>query len=187
MRDAAISLAVEHLRAGGYRNLSFGEIAVALGTTRANLHHHFQNKEGLGIEAIQAYLAAEKASMEQIIGENDGDIRALLHALEQHLIELVSTSSAANPCVMSQILNDVDAPESMRQLVLARCDEEQRSIQRQFAASRSKGPVPKKRSDEDLAYTVMATMFGIMQMGFMNKSAAGIQKHVSGSLTGILT
>lgn len=186
MREEAIKLAVGQLQAGGYKNLSFGSIAEALGTTRANLHHHFRNKEGLGIEATKAYLVEEKGAVDLILAKHDGDLRAILRALELHLIDLVASSDVANPCVMSQILNDADAPEAMRNLVLARCDEEQMSIQKQIAASRGTHSLPAGRSDENLAYAVMAAMFGIMQMGFISRDSDSIRKNVTGVLTGML-
>ena len=55
VRDEIINLAVDQLKAGGYKALNFAVIAEQLDTTRANLHHHFKNKEGLGIEATKAY------------------------------------------------------------------------------------------------------------------------------------
>ncbi|MEM6581707.1 MAG: TetR/AcrR family transcriptional regulator [Pseudomonadota bacterium] len=185
MRDKIISLAVEQLRAGGYKAVNFAVIADRLDTTRANLHHHFKNKEGLGIEATKAYLRDEEAAIEHILGQNEDDLHGFLKGLELHLIELVTTSVVQNPCVMSQILNDVEAPESLRKLVLVRCEEEQKTIEQQFSKARGKVALPEDRSDESLSYAVMATMFGIMQMGYASSDPNVMASYIEGAITSI--
>ena len=44
MRDRVKELALEFLIKHGYRGVSFGDLADALETTRANIHYHFGNK-----------------------------------------------------------------------------------------------------------------------------------------------
>jgi len=39
----------------GYEGFSFGDIAQAVGTTRANIHHHFGNKQRLMAELIERF------------------------------------------------------------------------------------------------------------------------------------
>jgi AcrR family transcriptional regulator len=51
MRDKIKATAKDLYVRRGYDGFSFGDIASALGTTRANIHHHFGSKQGL-LEAI---------------------------------------------------------------------------------------------------------------------------------------
>lgn len=51
MRDRIKAIAKELYVRRGYAGFSFGDIAAALETTRANIHHHFGSKQGL-VEAI---------------------------------------------------------------------------------------------------------------------------------------
>lgn len=52
IKDTALELLVRH----GYRGTSFGDISAALGTTRANIHYHFGNKQTLVDEVLGDYM-----------------------------------------------------------------------------------------------------------------------------------
>jgi AcrR family transcriptional regulator len=56
-RDKILDTASRLIRAGGYEALNFGTIAEELGITRANIHHHFKNKENLALQAVNRYSA----------------------------------------------------------------------------------------------------------------------------------
>jgi len=45
----------------GYEGFSFGDIAQAVGTTRANIHHHFGNKQRLMAELIERFATDAEA------------------------------------------------------------------------------------------------------------------------------
>ena len=50
----------------GHDGFSFGDIAGLIGTTRANIHHHFGNKRHLMIELVEGFAAAAAARIERI-------------------------------------------------------------------------------------------------------------------------
>jgi hypothetical protein len=41
MKKKIVDLAIGQMKAGGYENLSFAQIASELSTNRANVHHHY--------------------------------------------------------------------------------------------------------------------------------------------------
>lgn len=45
----------------GYEGFSFGDIAAAIGVTRANIHHHFGNKQRLMEELVAGFVADAEA------------------------------------------------------------------------------------------------------------------------------
>jgi AcrR family transcriptional regulator len=49
----------------GHDGFSFGDIAEVIGTTRANIHHHFGNKQNLMTELIDGFAADAQARIEQ--------------------------------------------------------------------------------------------------------------------------
>ena len=49
----------------GYDGFSFGDVAEAVGTTRANIHHHFGNKRRLMEELVQDFVADAEARIAQ--------------------------------------------------------------------------------------------------------------------------
>lgn len=59
IKDTALELLVRH----GYRGTSFGDISAALGTTRANIHYHFGNKQALVDEVLGDYMQATLSAL----------------------------------------------------------------------------------------------------------------------------
>src|SRR5690606_3985677 len=55
MRERIKALALDLLIQYGYRGMSFGDLATALNTTRANIHYHFGHKQALVEEVVVAY------------------------------------------------------------------------------------------------------------------------------------
>jgi len=56
MRDRIKALALDLLVQHGYRGVSFGDLAKALDTTRANIHYHFGTKQALVEEVLDDYI-----------------------------------------------------------------------------------------------------------------------------------
>lgn len=61
MRDRIKAVAAEFYVLRGHDGFSFGDIAQAIGTTRANIHHHFGNKRQLMAELIDGFVADAQA------------------------------------------------------------------------------------------------------------------------------
>ena len=69
IKNAATELLIKH----GYRGFRFGDIAARLGTTRANIHYHFGNKQKLVDEVLDDYVAQTLERFHRIW--TDGDAR----------------------------------------------------------------------------------------------------------------
>lgn len=65
-RDAILDCALELLIRHGYRGASFGDIAKALGMTRANIHYHFGSKQALVEEVLVRYVDETMAALRDI-------------------------------------------------------------------------------------------------------------------------
>jgi len=65
-RESIKALALELLIRHGYRGMSFGDIASGLGTTRANIHYHFGNKQQLVEEVLADYVERTLAGLARI-------------------------------------------------------------------------------------------------------------------------
>lgn len=70
MREQIKELALDLLIKHGYRGVSFGDLATALKTTRANIHYHFGNKEGLVEEVLEDYVRVTSEQLNQIWTEH---------------------------------------------------------------------------------------------------------------------
>src|SRR5437879_6239753 len=60
-RDRIRHVAEELYVLRGHDGFSFGDIATAVGTTRANIHHHFGNKHRLMAELLDGFAADAEA------------------------------------------------------------------------------------------------------------------------------
>jgi TetR/AcrR family transcriptional repressor of nem operon len=66
MREQIKELALDLLIQHGYRGVSFGDLAAALKTTRANIHYHFGNKERLVEEVLEDYVRITSEQLNQV-------------------------------------------------------------------------------------------------------------------------
>lgn len=66
MRARIKSLALDLLIQHGYRGVTFGDLAESLGTTRANIHYHFGNKQALVEEVLVDYVEATLAALQAV-------------------------------------------------------------------------------------------------------------------------
>lgn len=75
MRDQIKALALDLLIQHGYRGMSFGDLARALNTTRANIHYHFGHKQTLVEEVLLDYVRETTRAMREIWTESDAPLR----------------------------------------------------------------------------------------------------------------
>ena len=64
-RDRIKAVAAELYVLRGHEGFSFGDIAAAIGTTRANIHHHFGSKQQLMRELIEDFASNAEARIER--------------------------------------------------------------------------------------------------------------------------
>ena len=77
IKDTALELLVRH----GYRGVSFGDIAAKLGTTRANIHYHFGDKQTLVEEVLRDYVRATLAALHDIWSADDVRLGSKVEAM----------------------------------------------------------------------------------------------------------
>ena len=71
MRERIKTLALDLLIQYGYRGVSFGDLAKALETTRANIHYHFGHKQQLVEEVLVDYTIETIRGTSAIFGDPD--------------------------------------------------------------------------------------------------------------------
>jgi len=78
--QAIIDCARDLLIRRGYRGMNFGDIATALGMTRANIHYHFGSKSALVEAVLLAYVDETLSSLRAIWLDRDRDFAAHVEA-----------------------------------------------------------------------------------------------------------
>ena len=116
-KAAILDHAARQLRRGGYGELNFSSIAKALDTTRANIHHHFDNKENLARAAIAAYMAETQAKVEAAARACDCDFPKFIALLEDMLWAHFEETGGEGVCVCGPLLVNSDrVPLSLREM-----------------------------------------------------------------------
>ena len=126
-RDKILDIAIRLIRTGGYEALNFGTIAEELSITRANIHHHFKNKENLAIQALNRYGARleerfamlkenqswtpEEVSHEatgyyERLLEHPGNFPAAMAAVHDGMWDRLSETNYGGFCVAVQLISD---------------------------------------------------------------------------------
>lgn len=80
-RKAIKETALELLVRRGYRGTSFGDISAALGTTRANIHYHFGNKQRLVDEVLGDYMQATLNDLRAVWSAEDASLSDQVEAM----------------------------------------------------------------------------------------------------------
>ena len=186
MKERILTIAIRQMRRGGYDNLNFADIAQELGTSRANLHHHFTNKIGLATAATKAYIQDQREYFDGIISANDGDLSGFLAELEEHMADMVDTGSSSSGCILSQLLNDREAPSDLRQLALDRLQIEVVAIQTRVEKAKADGTLSSSTDAENLAFRIMSMMVGIAQMSLIGADPAKVRSSIEGALVAMV-
>ena len=167
MRNEIIVEAQEQLKLGGYDNLNFAKIADKLSTTRANLHHHFTNKEGLAYEATRAYIDAKKELIDSLVQESEGNFIVFLNHLEKLMIEVISRDGDSGSCVCNQLLKDSNVPEQVKTLAREHILEVQLLFSSLIRTSQEKKILSATHEAEKLALMTHTVILGVAQMAMI--------------------
>ena len=100
MRDEVKRITVELLLRYGYQGVRVRDIAETLGTTRANIHHHFGNKQNLCEEVIVGYVEQTLSSWEKNWCSDKtlkAKIEGMMEANRARYLAFNPTGKTANP------------------------------------------------------------------------------------------
>lgn len=104
-----LNCAEQLMRTRGYNGFSYADVADAVGTTRANIHHHFRSKEDLG----EALIVKTQSTMGQSLADQQ-DHPALSQL--RHYIGIFEQSVDDNlVCLCGMLLAEDDGlPKQLR-------------------------------------------------------------------------
>jgi len=116
MRDAILEKAEQQLMTGGYDKLNFATIAKELGTTRANLHYHFKNKETLAIEVTRQYASHYIEEFSRLRETFNGNYLGFFETVEDMIWLHSGCSDDDRVKSCSTLVSDPELPESIAKL-----------------------------------------------------------------------
>jgi AcrR family transcriptional regulator len=167
MRDKILELAQEQMKCGGYNQLNFANIAKELGTTRANLHYHFKNKESLAIEVTKRFMADQEADFAKAAAQFPGNFPKLLEAMEEDLWNHHKCHGRVGSCVCAQIIRHPDAPDSLLELAEGHFDKFRVVALEQVKHSIESGVLRDDIDAESVAAEACCMMIGLSEMALM--------------------
>jgi TetR/AcrR family transcriptional regulator, transcriptional repressor for nem operon len=180
MREKILTIAQEQLQSGGYENLNFATIAESLSTSRANLHHHFKNKEGLALEATRHYADAMLQNMKQMASAHDGNIITFLAEFEKFMIAKIKEDGCGGSCICSQIIREEDVPQSIRDLSEAHFLKVTSLFKEIIKESQNKKIILKTIAPERLAMMTFSFIMGVGQMALVRGNDPKFIKSLKG-------
>ena len=162
-RESIKRLALELLVRRGYRGLSFGDLAAALGTTRANIHYHFGNKARLIDEVLSDYVSETLGAL-ATIWRDDGlllpaKIEAIIaYSRKRYLRFNPAPGHVAPWSLISRLRQDEDLLSDTGRASLRRFTDELDGIVRAaLAAADQRGELLPQASPQALALLLVNT------------------------------
>ena len=182
MKAQILTQAVQQLKTGGYESLSFGKIAEELSISRANVHHHFQNKEKLAIDATQAHINESYHYLKEMATRHHGNYKAFLIEVEAVMLEMVKTCQTKAGCICSHLIRDPGIPSELTDLSRDHFNKMVRVFKEVIESSQNTGTLKNNIGAQSLATQVVTIILGVSQMAL---AVSNIEDYVD-SIQGIL-
>lgn len=182
MRDMIVRTAQDQLKQGGYDNLSFAVLSETFSTTRANLHHHFKNKEGLAREATERYIEENLAFMQSLGEKHRGDFPGYLAELEALFLASVEARGRAGACICSQFVRESGVPKHLLELSQDFFRTKDAFLEKMVTQSQENGTLRKDADPKRLATTASTLLLGIAQKALANGEDSDFTASMRGTL-----
>ncbi len=170
---------------GGYDNLSFAAIADSLSTTRANIHYHFKNKEGLATEATKAHIAEELDLMKSVAQRYHDDFAAFIADVEARFVSMIKKKRDKKIDICSQLIRTDGVPAELTKLAQDHFKDVHDLCEEVIVASQRAGTIQSDIRASDLAAQAVAMMLGVIQLAIVYHDRGGdSSERIRGLLTG---
>ncbi|MEM6885572.1 MAG: TetR/AcrR family transcriptional regulator [Verrucomicrobiota bacterium] len=183
MRQQILEAAKANLGRGGYEHLNFGVIAKSLDTTRANIHYHFKNKEGLALEATRNFIESELAAMKKNMAKHPGDFPAAMEEFERVHWRSIRKADFEGGLVCDHLLLEPDLPDDLGILVADFFDQVYQTLLKHVRESQKAGTLRQDISAQQFTAKTLAMAHGMKHMAFVSRDLKKYQKRYKGALT----
>jgi TetR/AcrR family transcriptional repressor of nem operon len=162
MREQIKELSLDLLIQYGYRGVSFGDLATALKTTRANIHYHFGNKESLVEEVLEDYVNVTSEQLNQLWTERGvlfiDKIRATVEYSRRRYLKYNRRKDAGHPwSLIARMRQDGDALTAVGREALQRFGRNlYASITTAIVEAKAAGEFDSSMPTEDVALQLVA-------------------------------
>lgn len=186
MKDEIIKIAQKQLKAGGYDALNFASIAEELNTSRANLHHHFKNKEGLAEEATRSYMHENLCFKAMMMEKHSGNFPGYFAEIDKMILGGIAKTGQIPNCTCNQLLNSDDVPDGLIELSKDFFKQNVDNHIKFIRDSQEAGTMNTVLDAERLANIAMIFMGGIVQALRASKDPKAYAKKMRGAFSDFL-
>jgi AcrR family transcriptional regulator len=164
-REKILGIALRLLRTGGYEALNFGTIADELGVTRANIHHHFRNKQNLALEAIGRYNEYLQARFGALREKYPGDFPTAMEKTHEGLWQTLEDTGYEGFCAAASLIAEQSwIPKEVGYVATFHYELLLRIFTELVEESQHAGTVREDRPAEDIAREALSIHLGVAQM-----------------------
>lgn len=185
-RDAIVDLARRQLGDGGWSHLNFKTIAAELDITRAAVHHHVDDKATLAAAALGDYVADSLDLMETVLEQVEHDLLAYVTTVEGYVVERLATGSNAPGCACAQVVDDTDAPDTLRVVATDYFERKHARIHEVVQRAADTGQLVDGADAGVVALLVTTHLLGTERLARLTTDPAGLSTAVKGSSEALL-
>lgn len=182
MKEAILKEAQTQLKAGGYKNLSFTQISVDLSTSRANMHHHFKNKEGLALEATKEFIDEHEKLIKDLAAQHKGNYPAFITNLEKLFFSILDEAGNGGHCICSQLIREHEIPQSLKRLSQDHFKKQIDFFKEEITHSKKLGTLKSHVKPQKLATQTHAIILGLALMAQTSDDLEQFKKDTKGTL-----
>jgi TetR/AcrR family transcriptional regulator, transcriptional repressor for nem operon len=115
VKEKIINSAIVQLRQGGYAEVSFAKVAEELSISRANIHHHFVDKENLVLAILDQFVDTMSHQFSELAASLNGDVKAFVSAIENRVLNFNKENPGCSVCPCIPLLTGSEKiPEKVR-------------------------------------------------------------------------
>jgi TetR/AcrR family transcriptional repressor of nem operon len=112
-KEQILEIADRQMKDGGYDALNFREISEHLNISKANVHHHFKNKETLAIEVTDHYAQMHFQTFNEIGNQTAPDYIKFIKQINEMFWGMAKESNSCSVCVCSQVIKSDNVPAAL--------------------------------------------------------------------------
>lgn len=176
IRPRIIEQAEHLLHLYGYNGTSLDEIAVACGTTKANLIHHFKSKEDLCLAVLEYKMASTRASCLQSLSVCDCPVQAVKKMFSDAVCFYKNNGCRAGCFIGNIALEMSDINERFRIKAEAFFDEWTGCLETSLKRARAAGAFPKDFKPKAAAESVIALYQGAIMIARTRRDPAILER-----------
>jgi TetR/AcrR family transcriptional regulator, transcriptional repressor for nem operon len=163
--ERALDVAEQLVQVRGFNGVSYADVAVELGVTKAALHYHFATKAELGEALIKRYTSRFEAALEQI-DQEPGDAPSKISAYAAIYLDVLRQQRM---CLCGMLAAEYQTlPLPMQHAIVRFFDINETWLERVLVEGQSAGTLRNRGSARSTAQVVISTLEGAMLVARMH-------------------